>query len=342
MSTALLPSPSPLAPLPFPTSGSTPTLLPPLLENIPPDIKRLPQWVCWRLQPIPAANGVPRWTKLPISPATHRPAKPNDPSTWTTYDHAVNAYHNADYDGIGFMFSSHDPFVGVDLDDCRDLDTGIISPAALAHIQLLNTYTEISPSGTGVKCLLKASPLPPGRRRTKNVEIYDTGRYFTITGQILNDLNIIAHRPAEIIQLYRSVFDTPDHPHHHPNSQSSLTPTTPSLPPLPVPDAEILRRARRARNGPKFTRLWSGDTTDAANDHSAADLALCRLLAFWCGPRPDLIDRLFRQARLYRPKWDHPHYADGRTYGQATIETAIHCQADVFYRWPHLRSSNAL
>ena len=92
--------------------------------------------------------------------------------------------------------------------------------------------------------------------------------------------------------------------------------------------AEIIRRASRARNGRKFIRLWRGSTIDTENDHSAADLALCRLLAFWCGPRHNRIGNLFRQSRLYRSKWDEAHYSDGRTYGDATIEKAILCQGD--------------
>ena len=120
---------------------------------------------------------------------------------------------------------------------------------------------------------------------------------------------------------------------------TTIPPPEPSVPPLPVPDHEIIRRASRARNGQKFMRLWKGSTVDAENDHSAADLALCRLLGFWCGPRPDRIEALFRQSSLFRPKWDEAHYADGRTYGEATVEKAIRCQGDTQYKWGPLASS---
>jgi primase-polymerase (primpol)-like protein len=92
-------------------------------------------------------------------------------------------------------------------------------------------------------------------------------------------------------------------------------------------DAELVRRARSAANGEKFARLWNGDTSGYADGNnegrSEADFALCSLLAFWCGPDKDRIDRLFRQSGLMRPKWDERHYGDGRTYGQGTIGHAL-------------------
>jgi hypothetical protein len=94
-----------------------------------------------------------------------------------------------------------------------------------------------------------------------------------------------------------------------------------------VSDAELVDRAVRAANGDKFARLWDGDASDyatAGNEgRSEADLALCSLLAFWCGPDESRIDSLFRQSGLMRPKWDERHYGDGRTYGQGTIGHAF-------------------
>ena len=77
-------------------------------------------------------------------------------------------------------------------------------------------------------------------------------------------------------------------------------------------DSELVNRAMRATNGEKFSRLWVGDTSQYASPsnegRSEADLALCSLLAFWCGPDEDRIDRLFRQSGLYRQKWEREDY----------------------------------
>jgi len=92
-----------------------------------------------------------------------------------------------------------------------------------------------------------------------------------------------------------------------------------------VDDAEVLRLAKKAANGEKFARLWDGDTRDYARPRnegrSEADLALCSLLTFWCGPDEDRIDRLFRRSRLMRPKWDERR--GSLTYGQRTIKHAL-------------------
>ena len=315
---------------PLPKPESFPTALPPLLKNVPEELKSRRQWVCWRYAQ-PTDGNRPRWMKVPISPLTQEPAKPNEPRTWVTFPQAVIACNSTRYDGIGFMYSPADPFVGVDLDECRGPDTGTITPWARECIHLLNTYTEISPSGRGVKCILRGS-LPSHGRKKAHIELYASHRFFAITGHVIEPLTDIADRSTELLELHSSVFGLQP-------VTTTIPPPEPSVPPLPVPDHEIIRRASRARNGQKFMRLWKGSTVDAENDHSAADLALCRLLGFWCGPRPDRIDALFRQSSLFRPKWDDAHYADGRTYGEATVEKAIQCQGETQYKWGPLTSS---
>ena len=307
-----------------------PTAISVIYDAVPSEISQLQQWVCWKF--IPAGNPAQKkWTKLPVSPMNGKPARPNDARTWEHFPKAVDVCKRGGLDGIGFMFAASDPFVGVDLDNCRDPQSGRGEDWAEECIKRLNTYTEVSPSGTGLKCIVKGI-LPPGRRRSGNIEIYDVGRYFAITGHVAYGFDQIAHRPAELTELHRSLPGSP-------SASSALTATTMSpppnfLPPLPVPDNRIIRRARSAKNGDKFQRLWKGHLDDAKGDHSGADFVLCKILSFWCGPRPDLIDRLFRQSGLYRPKWDEVHFADGRrTYGVVTVARAIQCQGNTFFRW---------
>lgn len=89
----------------------------------------------------------------------------------------------------------------------------------------------------------------------------------------------------------------------------------------PLPDDELLERIRRSAQGAKFARLWAGDTSGHRNDDSAADLALCGILAWWCGPDADRIDRLFRRSGLMRAKWDERRGTS--TYGRDTIDKAL-------------------
>src|SRR5215217_7637988 len=114
------------------------------------NIQGLRQCLCWRIE---EPDGRP--TKVPYSPFTGGKASTADPETWASYSEAVEAYREQGYDGIGFVFSKDDPFCGVDLDGCLDPQTEEIESWAQEIIRELNSYTEVSPSGTGVHVLVR-------------------------------------------------------------------------------------------------------------------------------------------------------------------------------------------
>ena len=103
---------------------ATTAVYPPVVENIPEEFTERPQWVCWRLE---EREG--KQTKVPYIAGTNRRASSTDLMTWRTFDQALAAYEAGEppYDGIGFVFCSADPFVGVDLDDCRDPESGAVA-----------------------------------------------------------------------------------------------------------------------------------------------------------------------------------------------------------------------
>lgn len=157
------------------------------VEAIPAELRELPQWVCWRWQ---RRGG--RWTKVPIDPKSGGNAKAGEPKTWSTFAQA-KAFYEAGRStgavaGLGFEFSADDPYCGIDLDDCRDPATGVIDDWAAEIIADLDSYTEVSPSGTGVKIYVQAAK-PGDRNRTAfaggEVEIYDRERFFAVTGHQL-------------------------------------------------------------------------------------------------------------------------------------------------------------
>ncbi len=144
--------------------------------RLPNELLEYKQWVLWR-----QAHVDGRVTKQPISPWSGKLASCDRPKTWSSYRHVLYAMRRHVCDGIGFVFTETDPFCGIDLDHCRTHD-GAITPEAQRVISRLDSYTEISPSGTGIHIIVKAK-LPCRGRRNKQMEIYDSGRYFTITGQ---------------------------------------------------------------------------------------------------------------------------------------------------------------
>ena len=270
-------------------------------------MRDLRQWLCWRVE---ERDGKP--TKIPYSPLTGARASSTNPESWTSYTEAVSACKERDYDGIGFVFTPEDDLCGVDLDGCLDPETGEIESWAQQIVEELDSYTEISPSGTGVHVLVRAK-LPEGRNRKGRFETYDRGRYFTVTGKHLAGTpQGIESRQEELRGVVRRVFGS-----EAPESTNGYTRpvAAPELMGNGLSDEEIIRKALAASNGARFSRLWNGDT-EGYGSHSEADLALCGMLAFWTGGDATRIDSLFRQSGLYREKWDRKDYRN-RTITEA-------------------------
>ncbi len=289
-------------------------------KSIPDALQSNDQWVCWE---IVLRDGKP--TKQPINPITGTVASSTDPDTWGSLEDARSHLQAADVDGIGFVFTDEDPFVGIDLDKCRDSDDGSIAPWASRIITQLNSYTERSPSGTGFHILLKGS-VPGDRKRRGNVEMYDSARYFTVTGDhVTSTPRSIGQRPKTLSDLHQEFLepaddkseDTLDNQNSHTNTRS----TSPSTESVELDDQQLLEKARSAANGDDFAALWRGSTA-GYDSHSEADMALACHLAFWTGGDLTRMDALFRKSGLIREKWDEQHYADGSTYGEKTIERA--------------------
>jgi hypothetical protein len=156
------------------------------------------RWVGWKQVAPKRPGGKPR--KVPIDPHTGRAGSSTDPATWSTLDHARKCQGGR----VGFTFIREDDIGGVDLDGCRDPATGKLTDWAWEIIERFNSYTEISPTGTGVKIFSRSAPAAleinqvsmPGPRiagKPPQIEAYVSGRYFTFTGQQLegmpSDLN---------------------------------------------------------------------------------------------------------------------------------------------------------
>jgi putative DNA primase/helicase len=158
-------------------------------ENIPEELTERPQWVAWCLEE--RDDGL---TKVPYVPGTKRRASSTDLMTWKTFDEALAACEDGHYDGVGFVFSSADPFCGIDLDDCRNPQTGEIAPWAQKILNRVQEgYIEISPSGTGAHIILEGT-VRDGRTRKDilhngkyvgRIELYGRRKFFTITGRPL-------------------------------------------------------------------------------------------------------------------------------------------------------------
>lgn len=293
----------------------------PLLDNIPDELKQVPQWVLWRFEWRDDRDGRGEWSKVPHSACQPgAKASSTDARTWSPFDEAAELYatHDDFYDGIGFVFSETDEYAGIDFDNCVNEHGQIPTDVAQLLVDF-GTYTEISPSGTGLHCIVRAR-ISGGRKDTsRGIEVYDRGRYFTFTGRFWQDFLAIGSRQAQVDALISSIEQRRQE--RRPQPVAAEAGRRRGAPPKQLQD--LLELAFAAANGAEIRALYNGDTSAYAGDDSSADMALCCYLAFYTGPDADLLDKLFRTSKLYRRKWDRRATSDGRTYGQLTIENAL-------------------
>ncbi len=236
------------------------------LANVPRELQEGNRFVCWREE---SRNGKP--TKVPINPHTGNEAESDNPVTWSTLVEAIAFYqtHSNKLQGVGRMFDPADGMIGLDFDDCLDDHRNVIHDhVATGWLPRLNSYSEISPSGRGVKVWLKARldlDGKTGRRDAKQgVEIYRERRYFTLTGKRLLKFSAnVEERQSIVEDFYQAIFSA--------KKSASVIPTPRT--PLVLTDAEIIRRASEAHNGAKFRALWAGDLNGYGSQSEAAGVA---------------------------------------------------------------------
>lgn len=267
----------------------------------------------------------PRWVchdaaKQPRQPTTGRLASSTDPATWTDYATAcANAYRFA---GLGFVLG--DGVTGIDLDDCRDAGSGLVDAWAWQIVCELDSFTELSPSGTGlhVYCLGTwpehaghKRPMGEGRRA---VEVYDRDRYFCVTG------NHLTGTPSEVLPRQAALDALAER--LWPQAQQAPD-RTPAPVQLALTDLELLEAAFRARNGQRTAELFQ---EAGAAGNSEGDAALAARLAFYSGGDPARLERLMLASSRWRAKWDSRRGAG--TWLQAECREAIARHRGDFYQ----------
>lgn len=281
-------------------------------NDIPAELKSLPQWILWKFE---ERDG--KKTKVPYQPSGEL-AQANNRRTWSTFATAVKFYMNNEYDGIGFVFSRQDNYIGIDIDKCVVEEK--TNTFAAEIIDTLDSYTEFSPSGTGIHIIIKGglpqSVMGTGRKNVKHgLEIYSYGRYFTFTGNRENSNDVVYDRTDELAEVFEKYFDDSD-------IQGRVNLAEFEKDEIKHSNEQLWEMMFRSKNGDEIRSLYNGNLIK--DDHSASDLALANHLAFWTGKSATRMDTMFRETALMRDKWDVIHFTDtNETYGERTIATAI-------------------
>lgn len=269
-------------------------------------LKENMQWCVWKY----IDTGKKKLAKVPFNPITKKTISVSKADDFLPFE--VVSPFLKDYDGLGIRVL--EPLVAIDIDDCVIEDK--LTPLALEVVkQFSSAYIEYSPSKKGLRLFCLMSPnfvydTKTYKMKGNKVEVYiggHTNRFVTFTGKVYQE-GVIDEQPDKLKWLLDTHLKREKMPQNPIQEHSYLS------------DTAVLQKASKAKNGEKFKNLWSGDITNCSS-HSEADLALCSILAFYCGGDKKQIDRLFRQSALFRDKWDERHGAD--TYGNLTIFKAI-------------------
>jgi putative DNA primase/helicase len=259
------------------------------LYQLPDELKAEDSWVLWKKK---RRNG--KMTKV-IYQADHRQASSTDPGTWTTFDAVVEAFErDGFFDGIGFVFHSQSPFAGADIDD-------VTEEQARRWIERFDSYTERSPSGNGFHIICKAT-VPRGTNRAEG-ELYSSGRFFTMTGDLVRDAPVREAQDAAN-EFYKFLRRDDEPPTERSEQNSPI-----------LTDAEVVRLAENAKHGDEFSAIYRGGGQFKSG--SERDLSLASRIAFWTQDEAQ-IERIMRGSGCVREKWDRH-----RTYLRDTIRKAL-------------------
>lgn len=301
------------------------------------------RWVTWKLQ---ERKG--KTTKIPFDLFGDM-ASSIDPKTWSTYDEVKNFSDN-----VGIMFGPSQTLLGIDID--KVLVDGKPPKEIKDFIILANTYTEVSPSGTGLHLFFELTePLELTASKHAPFEIYNKGRYFTVTEKIAGrprDVRTVT--PKEALEILASIGYPWGKSDHIPDAgkmvdnevvnkkkemttdeQLALPPVqktakvnTPSItmPAGKLSDSEVLKKMFASNKGKKIKEIYDHDPKDKDADLSALDLSLCSYLAFWTQKDQTQIERLWMGA----PIGNRKKTQERADYRKLTIDAAIASCKDVY------------
>ncbi|KRO16160.1 phage/plasmid primase, P4 family [Lacticaseibacillus saniviri] len=284
-----------------------------MYEKIPAELRALKQWGLYRRIWQPDKN---KYTKIPYSANTGQRGSSTNEADWVTFDEALVALDGYQLDGLGFFFGRG--YMGIDIDhiggELERLAAGDRTEnMAWEFLDATQSYSELSMSGEGLHIIVKGK-LPGSRRRSGDIEMYQDGRFFAMTGNKIGPYEGVSTPPKENIKkLYTKYLE--------PKKVISLPSATPQSGPNNLSEDEIVTKMLNSKTGSRIKLLLQGGWEQFYSSQSEADLAFANDLAFWTGRDFTKMDAIFRQSSLMRDKWDEKH--GKTTYGVATMNKAI-------------------
>lgn len=356
--------------------SNRPHVQPPQWDFIPQELKRIPNWVLWTYDWVDSQWTKPPYQPGGDKASHSDPNTWNSYSVIKGNWYVLNGIQ-IDSVGIGWVITKESGIVGIDIDNCVTWGSSLMEEGqpmfddwALAIINKLgDVYIEFSPSRTGLHILVRACISQSIKYSKAGVEIYNDARYFTITGDAWN-AGPIAERQREIDEICGKLIALRESERKSGVNgliQETVENLKEEIATRDVRPSDVhqfiggieeykrvnfggamsiderLRIAFQSENGLNIQKLFNGDCSDYADssedevDRSAADMALCRYLAFYSDGSVALLAEMMRQSGLIRPKWERKMNS-GQTYLEYTIDRALSTESN-FYTAPKMISS---
>ena len=295
-------------------------ILPVIPDRIPEALKSRPQWANLKAERRGNAELLDKIPYQALHPTVH--ASSTNPTSWTGFADALACYHSRESTGVdAIAFACGNGIGGLDLDGCVDPQTGKVESWAMEIVNEIDSYTELSLSGTGLRIFIKA-PEAKGVK-VDRVEIYTKSRFLSVTGHQLEGTPATIEDRSEQVERLRGRLTNKEPARaavaRHRARRSSPQQTDPAadvrnVTASGVTDNEVIAVCQ-GFNG--FHALWLGDDSGYPGP-SEADMALAGMLAFACGPdEHERIERIMRRSGLTRDKWDRPDYLPELTIPKA-------------------------
>lgn len=288
-------------------------------QNIPEELKQLQNWTLWKYEDNPK-GGKPR--KVPYFGGSTK-ASSNNPATWLKFSELQNFLAGGHYDGINIIFTNDDIYIGIDLDSVIN-EQGEISTLAQKIIELCDSYTEISPSGTGIRIIVKVSNEVVIDNRNDSfsgIEIYQRDHFLSITGNLLDpSKNTIEYRDEAVLKIVQEYLHPSAKEQYEaiPAEELSKLKTTAS-------NAEILDRMYSSKFGDEYRYLFEIGYPSGSNK-SGEDWKLACELIYQCLGDVGKAKELISMSALYhdrdKEKWETPRRGYG-TYTDMTLYFAL-------------------
>lgn len=282
-------------------------------EEIPEELKQLDKWVLWRAEWIEKQQV---YSKVPYSTEGYKASSTNV-TTWLEFQDVVSLCDSDEqYNGIGFVLSNDDNYICLDIDDAVNHDTGQLQTDLAIEMTEL-TYCELSPSGTGLHCFFKGT-LPDERKKKRtdlDIELYDTGRFMTVTGHTIGQSEICDDQETinNIVERYFKA---------EPKKQNiKIAKTGSSI----FTDDEIVKMITKKS---KYKKLLAGEYEGIFESPSEAVQSLLRVLAFYTGRDKLQMERIFLAYNNLTDKWDEKR--GNSTWGNNELDTAIVNQETIY------------